>query len=60
VCPRDPEPGDLIEALDRPGERGDQLLDRGFELGNVAGQTQPVEACASTSSVNISEGFFQL
>ena len=24
------------------------------------GQIQPVEACASTSSVNSSEGFFQL
>jgi NADP-dependent 3-hydroxy acid dehydrogenase YdfG len=26
----------------------------------IAGQIQPVEACASTSSVNSSEGFFQL
>ncbi len=41
------------------------LLDEAFD-GNVTdndyehGQAQAVEACASTSSVNSSEGFFQL
>jgi AcrR family transcriptional regulator len=31
-----------------------------YHFGSKEGQIQPVEACASISSVNSSEGFFQL
>jgi hypothetical protein len=33
---RPPDPGDLIEAFHRRGERGDQLLDLDFHRGDVS------------------------
>jgi hypothetical protein len=42
VCRGPPDAGDLIEALDRSGEREDQLLDLGFDRGDVgAGLIDP-------------------
>jgi hypothetical protein len=50
------DPGDLIETPDRPGERGDQLLDLGFDRGDIrAGLVDPGQHRAQQERVVIGE-----
>jgi len=48
ACRGGPDPGDLIEALHRWGERGDHLLDHGVEVGDVSVQRVDPEPTRDT------------
>ena len=56
VCCGGSDSGDLIEFLHRQGERGDHLLDLGFERGDVGVQrVDPAQHPAQQEAVVVSE-----